>query len=233
MKNSLKLSSALLITLALCSCGDNEDSVSSKIQYQKTKYKEVEVTPLKTRGNHVAEKLFTKLTPGFTNINFENRIDLNEPMKRLYHGGFVCGGVALGDFNQDNKLDIFLVSGSGNNQLYFQTEDFRFIEAGPSSGINGGDAWGSGAAAIDIDGDEDLDIYVCNYDSPNSLFINDGKGNFKDSAKSYGLDIIDASLLPTFCDYDRDGDLDLYLLTNRYYRTVSYTHLTLPTILVV
>ena len=89
MKNSLKLSSALLITLALCSCSDNDDSISSKIQYQKTKYKEVEVTPLKTRGNHVAEKLFTKLTPGFTNINFENRIDLNEPMKRLYHGGFV------------------------------------------------------------------------------------------------------------------------------------------------
>ena len=218
MKSSLKLSSALFITLALCSCGDNGDSVSSKIQYQKTKYKEVEVTPLKTRGNQVAEKLFTRLTPDFTNINFKNQIDLNEPMKRLYHSGFVCGGVALGDFNQDNKLDIFLVSGSGNNQLYFQTEDFRFIEAGPSSGINGGDAWGSGAAAIDIDGDEDLDIYVCNYDSPNSLFINDGKGNFKESAKSYGLDIIDASLLPTFCDYDRDGDLDLYLLTNRYYR---------------
>jgi len=46
MKSSLKLSSALFITLALCSCGDNGDSVSSKIQYQKTKYKEVEVTPL-------------------------------------------------------------------------------------------------------------------------------------------------------------------------------------------
>ena len=77
MKSSLKLSSALFITLALCSCSDNGDFVSSKIQYQKTKYKEVEVTPLKTRANQGAEKLFTKLTPGFTNINFENRIDLN------------------------------------------------------------------------------------------------------------------------------------------------------------
>ena len=91
MKSSLKLSSALFITLALCSCGDDGDSVSSKIQYQKTKYKEVEVTPLKTRGNRVAEKLFTKLTPEFTNINFKNQIDLNEPMKRLYHSGFACG----------------------------------------------------------------------------------------------------------------------------------------------
>ena len=73
----------------------------------------------------------------------------------------------------------------------------------------------------DVDGDGDLDIYVCNYDSPNELFINqgvDGSGivQFVDEARAFGVDIVDASHVPAFCDYDRDGDLDLYVLTNRY-----------------
>ena len=110
MKNSIKPHIILFIAIIFCSCKDNKDSESSTINFQKTKYQEVEVAPLKKRNDQSSEKLFTKLSPDLTNIDFVNQIDLNEPMKRLYHSGFVCGGVALGDFNQDNKLDIFLVS---------------------------------------------------------------------------------------------------------------------------
>ncbi len=72
---------------------------------------------------------------------------------------------------------------------------------------------------VDIDNDGDLDIYVCNYDAPNELWINDGGGRFQEQAARWRLDCVDASLTPAFCDYDRDGDLDLYLLTYKYYRS--------------
>ncbi|NNM28625.1 MAG: RNA-binding protein [Akkermansiaceae bacterium] len=69
---------------------------------------------------------------------------------------------------------------------------------------------------VDIDGDGDLDIMVCNYDSPVQVFLNDGSGRkFVDRAAAMGLAVTDASLMPFFADYDRDGDLDLYLMTNR------------------
>ena len=86
------------------------------------------------------------------------------------------------------------------------------------AGVGGGDAWGAGATAVDIDGDTFVDIYICNYDAPNQLFLNQRDGTFREAAPEFGLDIIDASLMPTFCDYDRDGDLDVWILTNRYYR---------------
>ncbi|MAB59797.1 MAG: hypothetical protein CMO46_04550 [Verrucomicrobiales bacterium] len=218
MKNLVKLYAIILIAFAFCSCGGDEDSDLSKESFKKTRFESVKVEPLRSRSNQASTNLFTKLSSEITNIDFTNEIDLKQPMKRLYHSGFVCGGVALGDFNSDGELDIFFVSGPGKNKLYLQKQDFKFEDASASSGIEGGDDWGAGVAAIDIDGDSDLDLYVCNYDSPNSLYINDGKGQFKESAKNYGLDIVDASLLPTFCDYDNDGDLDVYLLTNRYYR---------------
>ena len=218
MKNFQIIVSFLFIAFALCGCGGDGDLDSSNESLQKTRYESVKVEPLRSRADQSSGKLFSKLSSTKTGINFINEIDLKQPMKRLYHSGFVCGGVALGDFNLDGELDIFFVSGSGKNKLYLQKNNFKFEDAGPSSGIEGGNDWGAGVAAIDIDGDNDLDLYVCNYDSPNSLFINDGKGKFKESAKKYGLDVVDASLLPTFCDYDNDGDLDVYLLTNRYYR---------------
>ena len=65
---------------------------------------------------------------------------------------------------------------------------------------------------MDIEGDGDLDIYVCNYDSPNHLFINRSESSeelkFVESARDYGLDLVDASFMSTFADYDQDGDLD-------------------------
>ena len=69
---------------------------------------------------------------------------------------------------------------------------------------------------VDINNDGRLDIYVCNYDSPNQLYINKGKNRFVEQAAEQGVAISDASMMPAFCDYDRDGDLDLYLLTYRF-----------------
>ncbi|MCA8956793.1 MAG: CRTAC1 family protein, partial [Planctomycetes bacterium] len=85
------------------------------------------------------------------------------------------------------------------------------------SGVDGGEAWGTGAcfADVDVDGDGDLDLYVCNMEAPNRLYENRGDGTFVENAAKFGLDICAASTMAAFADYDRDGRLDLYLLTNR------------------
>lgn len=165
------------------------------------------------------DTLFTKLAPSYSGLNFKNQLVRDHPLDRLYHSGFVCGGVAIGDFDGDGRPDLFFASGPEENRIYRQTGDLAFEDITASAGVGGGkDAWGSGASAIDIDADGDLDLYVCNYDSPNALYLNDGKGKFREAAAEFGLALIDSCLMPTFCDYDRDGDLDVWVVTNRYYR---------------
>ena len=161
---------------------------------------------------------FTLLPPEQTGLHFVNPIDTNHPLKRLYHSGAACGGVAIGDVDGDGWPDVFLTSGPRGNKLFRQVEAFVFEDITATAGVAADGAWCSGAAMVDIEGDGDLDIYVCCYDSPNRLYINDGHGKFTEGAKAAGLDIVDASLTATFCDYDGDGHLDVFVLTNRYYR---------------
>ncbi|TWT72840.1 ASPIC and UnbV [Posidoniimonas polymericola] len=161
---------------------------------------------------------FTLLSTADTGVSFINRVDAGHPLKRLYHSGFVCGGVSIGDVDGDEIPDLYLTSGPGRNRLYRQSAPLEFEDITDSARVSGGDSWGAGAAMADIDNDGDLDIYVCNYDSPNQLFLNNGRGRFREAADECNLDIVDASITPAFCDYDRDGDLDLYVLTNRLYR---------------
>lgn len=171
-------------------------------------------------------QLFTRLLPDTTGVDFVNPIDTSHPMKFLYSSSMACGGAAIGDLNGDGRPDIFLTGGPKANRLYLQDGDWKFRDATEQAGVGGGEAWGVGAAIVDIDGDRDLDIYVCNYRSPNQLYVNDGKGAFAERAAEFGLDINDASHTPSFCDYDADGDLDLYLLTNRMYRREGEPQLT-------
>ena len=167
----------------------------------------------------LGDTLFTKIPPRSSGLTHDNQLVLDHPLNRLYHSGFVCGGVAIGDFDGDKKPDLFFASGPKGNRLYRQTGDLSFEDVSAAAGIEGGkNDWGTGASAIDIDNDGDLDLYLCNYDSPNSLFLNNGSGKFREAAADFGLAQIDSCLMPSFCDFDRDGDLDVWLVTNRYYR---------------
>ena len=187
------------------------------IQAGELKSRTVGKIPAKTR-------LFTKVPSSESGISFVNPIDTTHPLKRLYVGSFSCGGTAIGDVDGDGMADIFLTGGAVGNGLFRQTAPWKFEDITRAAGVAGGSNWSAGASMVDIDGDGDLDVYVCNYDKPNQLFINKGSAGtksgvaFEESAAAWGLDVVDASLMAAFCDYDGDGDLDVFLQCSEYQR---------------
>ena len=153
-------------------------------------------------------------------VRYDIRIDGNR--KHLYTSGLACGGLASGDVDGDGRPDLFFCGTSGASRLFLNRGNFRFEESGQNLFSKFAGDWASGASLVDIENDGDLDLYICNYDAPNRLFLNDG-GAFKtDEAKAAGLAVVDAFIAPYFADYDRDGDLDVFLLTNRYYSPTGF-----------
>ena len=189
----------------------------------------LESLPLRTVPSGQNGMGFERLASSKTGVDMVNLIDINHPLKRVYYSGFACGGVAIGDVDLDGKLDFFAANGPRDNALYLQTGDMVFTDVAKKQQLTGGEeAWGVGVSVIDIDNDGDLDIYVVNYDYPNQLFINQLVGengkkstqglNFIESAEQWGLAAVDGGIEGAFCDYDCDGDLDMYLLTLQVYR---------------
>lgn len=170
--------------------------------------------------------LFERISSSHSNIEFNNKIvedDKINPidMINLYHGG----GVAVGDFNNDGLQDIYFTGNRVSNELYLNKGSFKFEKITKEAGVGGMGRWGRGAAAIDINNDGLMDIYVCNTTSnegvnpTNILYINQGLDKngvpvFKDMAAEYGLNIGGQSTMANFFDYDNDGDLDMYLTVN-------------------
>lgn len=186
-----------------------------------------EVTDLqKSPTDSERPTLFTDIDPQSIGIDFINRYEDPAMWGRLYREftlGSVGAGVAIGDFDQDGRPDIYAVSKTGPNALFRKTDTFTFENVTEQAGVAGNpDCWATGVSSVDINNDGLLDIYLCNFAAPNQLFVNQGDGTFVESAARYGLAIVDASVMASFADYDRDGDLDLYLLTNVLdYRTNS------------
>ncbi|MDQ8186493.1 FG-GAP-like repeat-containing protein [Pelagicoccus sp. SDUM812002] len=161
---------------------------------------------------------FTRLDPERTGIHFKNTYDDPDMWGRRYREftlGSIGAGIATGDFDQDGQPDIYAVSKTGPNKLYRQTGDLSFEDVTEMAGVAGlPDAWATGATFVDIDNDGWLDLYLCQFDAPNQLYINQRDGTFSEQAQAFGLDIVDASVMAAFSDADLDGDLDLYLVTN-------------------
>lgn len=137
--------------------------------------------------------------------------------KNFFNGG----GVGLGDFNNDNLVDIYFTGNLVDNKLYLNQGDFKFKDITKSAGVACKDVWSSGISLVDINGDGLLDIYVCKSGEPNpkgnrknELFINKGDLTFEEKAEDYGLDFEGLAVHAVFFDYDLDGDLDCYLLNN-------------------
>ena len=157
-----------------------------------------------------------------TGIDFNNVLIETEQLnpytyKNFYNGG----GVALGDINNDGLLDIYFTGNLVENKLYLNTGHWRFDDITKEANVASTDVWSSGVTFVDINADGFLDIYVCKAGPPsqlinrhNELFINNGDLTFTEQSKDYGLDITGLSVQANFFDYDKDGDLDCYLLNN-------------------
>lgn len=165
--------------------------------------------------------LFQELAPADTGVIFVHRLADDHPLAYLYHSGYACGGVCVGDVDGDRRPDIFLSSGPDANALFLNKGALRF-EKSSTAAVDVKDAWAAGAAMADVDGDGDLDIYVCHYNAPNHLYLNDGSGRFNESAEAAGLAFAGPGMSPYFADLDSDGDLDLFLVTNRMYSPSGY-----------
>ena len=159
-------------------------------------------------------------------VSFENTLRYSEELNPYLFRSFYNGaGIALVDLNNDGNLDLFLCGNQVGNQLYFGDGKFNFIDVTKKSGIGGYDSWTTGVSIIDINQDGWKDIYLSKsgpLDAPNrrnQLFINqgvvaNGQVTFIESAKQYGIDDLGFSIQAVFLDYDRDGDLDMYLSNN-------------------
>ncbi len=144
-----------------------------------------------------------------------------------YNNFYAGGGVALADFDQDGRLDIYFVSNQHRNQLYLNRGDFVFEEVASTSGIQGSYPWSTGVSVVDINADGHLDLYVTNSGAiqaefrANELFINNGDGTFTERSQDYGLADLGHSIHAVFFDYDLDGLLDVYVVNNFHSQPIS------------
>lgn len=129
--------------------------------------------------------------------------------------GSLGTGVAIGDYDDDGRPDLFVVSKDGPSKLFRNLGDWKFEDVTTRAGIAiPPGSWSHGVTFTDVNNDRKLDLYLCRFGAPNLLFVNQGDGTFAEQAAAYGVAITDASVMGSFFDYDRDGWLDLYLQTN-------------------
>ena len=164
---------------------------------------------------------FTKLSHKKTGIKFRNTIKETETFNHLkYSYLYNGGGVAVGDINNDGLPDIFFSGNLAKSRLYLNKGDFKFEDITKNAGVAAEKYWSNGATIIDINGDGYLDIYVCSSTDArpkyrkNLLFINNGDLTFTEKAAEYGITDPAYSTHSTFFDYDKDGDLDLFVINH-------------------
>lgn len=169
--------------------------------------------------NKTKPKLFTIVDKEHSNVDFINRLKPTSDLNILDYLYFYNGaGVAVGDINNDDLVDVFFTSNQGKNKLYLNRGNFVFEDITEMAGVEGNSDWNTGTVMADINGDGLLDIYVCavvgihGLKGYNELYINNGDNTFTEQAEKYGLNFDNYSTSASFFDYDNDGDLDMYLL---------------------
>jgi len=173
--------------------------------------------------------LFTKVLSSHSKINFENTLEDSKSLNALdYMYFYDGGGVSVGDINNDGLPDIYFTANKVTNKLYLNKGNFIFEDITIKAGVSGHSDWNTGTVMADVNGDGLLDIYVCavvgilGFEGQNELFINNGDLTFSEKSTDYNLDIQSQANNAAFFDYDKDGDLDMYLLNEGKHSAESF-----------
>ncbi len=161
------------------------------------------------------------MDPQSTGVDFDNKIkDTKETNILIYANFYGGGGVGVGDFNNDGLEDVYFAGNKVPDKLYLNQGNLSFSDVTDAAGIKDDGGWSTGVTIADVNNDGYVDIYVSRelYDKKpewrkNLLYINKGDGTFKESAEEFGVADSQRTRHATFLDYDKDGFLDLFLLT--------------------
>lgn len=175
---------------------------------------------------------FEPLSSEQTGVTFSNTLSykpyLNIIEYLYYYNG---GGVAIGDIDNDGLEDLYFSANQLPDKLYRNDGNMRFSDISEQAGISQLPSWSNGVSMEDINNDGYLDIYVSkvplkglfqNKQQTNLLYLNNGDGTFTEVAQDYGVDFSGFSTQSAFFDYDKDGDLDMYLLNHAVHSVRSY-----------
>lgn len=184
---------------------------------------------LSCKPKKAGEGVFKLLPAAETGVNFINKNIVSDSVNILDYLYFYNGaGVAAADFNNDGLPDLYFVSNQGPNKLYINKGGMKFEDITERAGVAGTGNWKTGVTVVDINGDGFKDIYVSavsgykTFKGKNQLYINNGNLTFTESAAKYGLDFAGLSTQASFFDYDKDGDLDMFLLTSSVHSNDTY-----------
>jgi len=172
-------------------------------------------------GSKKEKTLFELIPASDSGIDFANNIEVNDTLNFIEYTYVYNGaGLGVGDFNNDGLQDVFFAGNQVGNRLYINEGELKFEDVTEKSGISPYDRWCTGVALVDINTDGWLDVYVAAADineterGKNLLFINNGDLTFTEMGEAYGIADLAYSTQGAFFDYDKDGDLDLYVLNN-------------------
>ena len=172
---------------------------------------------------------FSLLDADHTGIHFSNDVEYTEEYNTYTYRNFYNGaGVGLGDFNRDGLTDIYFCGNIVDNRLYINRGDLHFEDITEQAGVACEGVWSTGVSIADVNGDGWPDIYVCKSGIPdtphrnNELFINNGDLTFTEQAEAFGIADMGLSTHASFFDYDRDGDLDCYLLNTSFQSVTEF-----------
>jgi len=197
-----------LLSFTLINCNQNKSYSSLKT--------------IKSKSNN-SSTLFSLIPNEKTTFTFKNNVEETQDLNFLNFGNiYNGGGVATADFNNDELVDAFFIANQNSNKLYLNEGDFKFKDITEASGLADAQGWSTGVSVVDINNDGWLDIYVCKsgtnktkFEKENKLFINQKNNTFIDKAKDWKINDPGFSTQSYFFDFDKDGDLDMYLVNHR------------------
>lgn len=211
--SSIKPTQIFLITLMGCNLFTSCDT-------SKTADKKFPQTDAKSiKASKKDMPIFQKINPSASGITFNNDLIENKYFNSFNYDYFYNGGgVAAGDINNDGLMDLFFTGNMSSNKLYLNQGNLKFKDISKKAGIEAKDTWCTGVLFVDVNQDGFKDIYVCrSFPSGrkerlrNLLYINNGDLTFTEDAERYGLNDDGYSTHASFFDYDKDGDLDVFV----------------------